>query len=82
MNNITMCAVSIQLYTVLPCYFIQDVLPNTPSYFILVEIHKLLISIWYVPSSAVPAADQASFVFPCASFVESYGAAPEKMSLS
>ena len=56
--------------TVLPYCFIQDVLPNPPfpSYFILVEIHKLLIGTWYIPSSAVPVAVQASFVFLCAFF--------------
>ena len=68
----------------LPSCFIQDVLPNPPSpfiNFILVEIHKLLIGTWYMPSTAVPAAVQASFAFLCACFIESRGTAPKKISL-
>ena len=36
---------------------------------------------WYMPSTAVPAAVQASFAFLSVSFVESRGTAPEKISL-
>ena len=36
---------------------------------------------WYMPSTAVPAAVQASFAFLCACFVESRGTAPKKISL-
>ena len=69
---------------VLPSCFIQDVLPNPPSpfiNFILVEIHKLLIGTWYIPSTTVPVAVQTSFVFLCACFVETYAAAPATMGL-
>ena len=69
----------------LPSCFIQDVLPNPPSpfiNFILVEIHKLLIGTWYIPSTAVPDSVQASFVILCACSAESYVATPATMSLS
>ena len=66
---------------VLPCCFIQDVLPNPPSYFTLVEIHKLLIGKWCLPCTTVPVAVQTFFVFLCAFFVETYAAAPTTMSL-
>ena len=55
--------------------------PLPPSYFTLVEIHKLLIGTWCIPSTTVPVAVQTSFVFLCACFVETYAAAPAKMSL-
>ena len=60
--------------TVLPCCFIQDILPDPlpPLSFILIETHELLIGMWYVPSTAV----SASFVFLCACSAESYPAAP------
>ena len=66
-----------------PCCFIQDVLPNPlpPSYFTLVEIHKLLIGTWCLSSTTVPVAVQTFFVFLCAFFVETYAAAPTTMSL-
>ena len=59
--------------SVLPYCFIQDILPNPPSplSFILIETHELLIGMWCVPSTAVP----ASFVFLCACSAESYAAA-------
>ena len=68
---------------VLPCCFIQDVLPNPlpPLYFILVAIHKLLIGTWCIPSTTVPVAIQTSFVFLCACSVETYAAAPATISL-
>ena len=68
---------------VLPCCFIQDVLPNPlpPLYFILVAIHKLLIGTWCIPSPTVPVAIQTSFVFLCACSVETYAAAPATISL-
>ena len=50
--------------------------PLPPSYFILVEIHKLLIGTWCIPSTTVPVAVQTSFVFLCVFFVETYPAAP------
>ena len=65
--------------TVLSYCFIQDILLNPPSpplSFILIETHELLIGMWYVPSTAVPAAVQTSFVFLCACSAESYAAAP------
>ena len=43
----------------------------------LVEIHKLLIGIWYVPSTALHVAAETSFLFFNASSVESHGAVPE-----
>ena len=57
--------------------------PNSPSpsCFLLVEIKKLLIGMWYIPSIAVPIALQASFVFLCVCSVESYRAAPATISL-
>ena len=67
---------------VLLCCFIQDIFqPLPPSYFLLVELHKFLIGMWYIPSTAVPAAVQACFVFLCPCFVESHGAAPATMRL-
>ena len=68
---------------VLSCCFIQEVLPNPPSplYFILVETHTLLIGMWYIPSTAVPAAVPTSFVFLSACSAESYAAVPATMSL-
>ena len=70
---------------VLPGCFIQGILPNPPSpfmNFILVEIHKLLIGTWYIPSTAVPDSVQASFVILCACSAKSYVATPATMSLS
>ena len=64
-----------------PLLFYPGRSPQSPSPFILVEIHKLLIGMWYMPSTAVPAAVQASFAFLCACFVESRGTAPKKISL-
>ena len=55
--------------------------PLPPSSFILVEIKKLLIVMWYIPSIAVPIAVQTSFVFFFVCSVESYGAAPKTISL-
>ena len=55
--------------------------PLPPSYFTLVEIHKLLIGTWCIPSTTVPVAVQTSFVFLCACFVETYAAAPATISL-
>ena len=68
---------------ILPCCFIQDVLPNPlpPLYFILVAIHKLLIGTWCIPSTTVPVAIQTSFAFLCACSVETYAAAPATISL-
>ena len=43
----------------------------------LVEIHKLPIGIWYIPSTAVLVAAKTSFLFFNFSLVESQGAAPE-----
>ena len=55
--------------------------PLPPSYFILVEIHKLLIGMWCLFSTTVPVAIQIFFVFLCAFFVETNAAAPTTMSL-
>ena len=68
---------------VLSYCFIENVLPNPrpPLYFILVEIHNLLIGMWYIPSTAEPAAVPTSFVFLSACSAESYAAAPATMSL-
>ena len=55
-------------------------LPPIPSHFPapkLVEIHKLLIGIWYVPSTALHVAAETSFLFFNSSSVESHGAVPE-----
>ena len=43
----------------------------------LVEIHNLLISIWYIPSTAVHVAAKTSFLFFNSSSVESHGTVPE-----
>ena len=55
-------------------------LPPIPSHFPipkLVEIHKLLVGIWYIPSTAVHVAAETSFLFFNSSSVESRGAIPE-----
>ena len=54
--------------------------PPIPSHFPipkLVEIHKLLIGIWYIPSAALYVAAETSFLFFNSSSVESRGAVPE-----
>ena len=51
--------------------------PLPPSYFTLVEIHKLLIGTWCIPSTTVPVAVRTFFVFVCVFFVETYPAAPK-----
>ena len=50
---------------VLPCCFIQDVLPDPlpPSYFTLIEIRKLLIGTWCILSTTVPVAVQTSLLY-------------------
>ena len=54
--------------------------PPIPSHFQipkLVEIHKLLVGIWYIPSTALHVAAETSFLFFNSSSIESRGAIPE-----
>ena len=54
--------------------------PPIPSYFPipkLVEMRKLPICIWYIPSTALHAAAETSFSFSNSCSVESHGAVPE-----
>ena len=54
--------------------------PPIPSHFQipkLVEIHKLLVGIWYIPSTALHVPAETSFLFFNCSSVESRGAIPE-----